>query len=48
MTLAISEAADVLWATNSSELYVLMTVERGWSVDRYERWLAATWERLLL
>jgi hypothetical protein len=46
--LSISEAADVLWATNSSELYVLMTVERGWSVDRYEHWLADTWERLLL
>jgi AcrR family transcriptional regulator len=46
--LAIAEAADVLWATNSSELYLLMTVERRWSVDRYERWLADTWERLLL
>ncbi len=46
--LTISEAADVLWATNSSELYVLMTVERKWSVGRYERWLADTWERLLL
>jgi AcrR family transcriptional regulator len=46
--LTISEAGDVLWATNSSELYVLMTVERKWSVDRYERWLADTWERLLL
>ncbi len=46
--LTIAEAADVLWATNSSELYVLMTVERRWSVNRYERWLADTWERLLL
>lgn len=46
--LTIVEAADVLWATNSSELYVLMTVERRWEVDRYERWLADTWERLLL
>jgi AcrR family transcriptional regulator len=46
--LPIAEAADVLWATNGSELYVLMTVERRWSVDRYERWLADTWERLLL
>jgi AcrR family transcriptional regulator len=45
--LTIAEAADVLWATNSSELFVLMTDERGWSVDRYERWLADTWERLL-
>jgi AcrR family transcriptional regulator len=46
--LTIREAADVLWATNSSELFLLMTVERRWSVDRYERWLADTWERLLL
>ncbi len=46
--LSIDEAADVIWATNSSELYVLLTVERGWSPDRYERWLADTWRRLLL
>jgi AcrR family transcriptional regulator len=46
--LTIAEAADVLWATNNSELYVLMTVERRWTVDRYQRWLADTWERLLL
>ena len=46
--LSIDEAADVIWATNSSELYVLLTVERGWSPDRYERWLADTWCRLLL
>ena len=46
--LPIDEAADVIWATNSSELYVLLTVERGWSPDRYERWLADSWCRLLL
>ncbi len=46
--LSIAEAADVIWATNSSELYVLLTVERGWPPDRYERWLADTWCRLLL
>lgn len=46
--LSIGEAADVIWATNSSELYVLLTGERGWSADRYERWLADTWCRLLL
>lgn len=46
--LSISEAADVIWATNSSELYVLFTVERGWSPQRFERWLADTWHRLLL
>jgi AcrR family transcriptional regulator len=45
---SVAEAADVIWATNSSELYVLLTVERGWSPERYERWLAETWCRLLL
>jgi AcrR family transcriptional regulator len=46
--LTIDEAADVIWATNSSELYVLLTVERNWSPDRYERWLADMWQRVLL
>jgi AcrR family transcriptional regulator len=46
--LSIDEAADVLWATNSSELYVLLTVERGWSTQHFERWLTDTWCRLLL
>ena len=45
---SVDEAADVIWATNSSELYVLVTTERGWSPARYERWLAETWRRLLL
>ena len=38
--LSVDEAADVIWATNSSEFYVLLTVERGWPADGYERWLA--------
>ncbi len=46
--LSIADAADVLWATNSSELYVLLTVERGWSPRRFERWLCDSWCRLLL
>ncbi len=46
--LSIDEAADIIWATNSSELFVLLTVDRGWTPDRFERWLADTWHRLLL
>lgn len=46
--LSIDEAADTVWALNSSELYVLLTSERGWSADRVERWLADSWCRLLL
>lgn len=46
--LSVREAADVVWATNSAELFVLLTVERGWSTRHYERWLADSWTRLLL
>lgn len=46
--LSVDEAADTIWATNSAELYVLLTGERGWTPDQYERWLADTWCRLLL
>ncbi len=46
--LSIAEAADTIWVTNSAEVYVLLTAERGWSPRRYEQWLADTWSRLLL
>ena len=46
--LSVSEAADVIWVTNSAELYLMLTVERGWSPQHYERWLAESWCRLLL
>lgn len=44
----VAEAADTIWATNSAELYLMLTDERGWSARRYERWLTDTWSRLLL
>jgi hypothetical protein len=46
--LTVEDAADVVWATNSPELFVMLTAERGWSADRYEAWLAEAWGRLLL
>ena len=46
--LSVDEAADTVWVTNSPEVYVMLTVERGWSPRRYERWLATTWQTLLL
>jgi len=42
------EAADVIWATNSPEFYVLLVHERGWDPDHYTHWLADAWRRLLL
>jgi AcrR family transcriptional regulator len=46
--LSIDDAADAIWVTNSSEVYLLLTTERRWTPDRYESWLAETWIRLLL
>ncbi len=45
---SLEEAADTIWATNSSELYILLTRERGWSPEHYERWLSDVWCRFLL
>ncbi len=46
--LTIDEVADFIWATNSAELYVLLTSERRWEPERYERWLVELWQRHLL
>jgi AcrR family transcriptional regulator len=37
--LDVDEAADVLWALNHPTLYQLLAGERGWTPERYERWL---------
>lgn len=42
------EAADVVWATNATELYHLLVGERGWTPERYQHFLTDTWLRLLL
>lgn len=39
--------ADVVWATNSHEYYLLLA-SRGWSPERYAAHLADLWARLLL
>ena len=44
----LDEAADIVWATNAPELYQLLVSQRGWTPERYERFLADTWRRLLL
>jgi AcrR family transcriptional regulator len=42
------QAADIVWATNATEMYQLLVGQRGWSPQRYERFLADTWHRVLL
>jgi AcrR family transcriptional regulator len=36
------EAADIIHALMSPEVYGLLVVDRGWSAERYERWLTGT------
>ncbi len=48
LAVSLEEAADVLWATNSPELYLLLVHRRGWTDEQYQRWLARSWQRLLL
>jgi hypothetical protein len=35
-------ATDLLWVFSNEEIWRELTEERGWSPDRYERWLART------
>ena len=46
--LSVPMAADIIWSMNSPEFYVLLAVERGWSPEQFEHWLADAWIRMLL
>ena len=40
--MSAAEALDVIYALMSPPIYQILTAERGWDSDRYERWLAQT------
>ena len=44
----VEEARDLLWTCNSPELYELLVLQRGWTPQRYGRWLADTLGAALL
>jgi hypothetical protein len=44
----VDQATDVIWATNSSEIYLLLVHQRGWTPEDYGQWLADSWPRLFL
>ena len=39
---SVEEAGDMLWTCNSPEVYELLVVQRGWTPERYGRWVADT------
>jgi AcrR family transcriptional regulator len=34
------EARDILWTYNSAELFDLLVIQRGWTPEKYGRWIA--------
>lgn len=42
------EVADILWSMNAAEYWVLLVHERGWTPERFSRWIVDAWTRLLL
>ena len=42
------EARDLLWTLNAPQVYELFVLQRGWSLARYERFLADTWTYTLI
>jgi AcrR family transcriptional regulator len=46
--LSKTEAAETVWAITSAELFNLLTIDRGWSGEKYEQWLVKTLKNLLL
>ena len=46
--LSLEKAADIIWAMNAPEFYLLLIEQRRWSPAEFEEWLADAWVRLLL
>ena len=46
--LTVEQTAEIIWAITSPEVFGLLTVDRGWSRERYVHWLSDTLIRLLL
>jgi AcrR family transcriptional regulator len=46
--ITVEEAGDVLFAVSSSEMYELLVVRQGWSVERYGRYVRDTITHALL
>ena len=46
--LSFERARDILWTLIAWEVYELLVIERGWSLDDWESWIAESVAVLLL
>jgi AcrR family transcriptional regulator len=46
--LSLSQARDILWAFTGRDIYRMFVVERGWTSEQYEKWLAQLLIKTLL
>jgi AcrR family transcriptional regulator len=40
--ITVDQAADIIWALGSHDLYRMFVIDRGWVPQQYEQWLAAS------
>jgi hypothetical protein len=38
--LSLSQARDILWGFTGRDIYRMFVIERGWTSEEYEKWLA--------
>ena len=46
--LAVAEGADIVWTLTSADVHRMLRIERGWTGEQYEQWLADSLVRSLL
>ena len=46
--LGFDRARDIVWILIAWEVYELLVIERGWSLDDWEAWMAESTAALLL
>jgi AcrR family transcriptional regulator len=46
--LTLQKARDILWALSGRDMYRMLVIERGWTSDAYEKWLAELLVKSLL
>ena len=47
-SISLSKIRDILWAFTGRDFYRMLVIERGWSSDEYETWLAELLIQVLL